>query len=68
MRINNFAHSKVIRGSQNLEIGPHHPKPRPLDPLLSNGWKQCKWPICIAFIHYSAVDRPRSIKFGNKYG
>jgi len=26
-----------------------------------------KWPIHIAFIHYSATDQDRSIKFGNKY-
>ena len=61
--------SKVIRWSQNLEIGSHDPKPRPfwtwtlnlcrnpsthtycqilcfhLDPLQSNGWKQCEWAI-----------------------
>jgi len=27
-----------------------------------------KWPIYIAFIHYSAMDKARSIKFDNKYG
>ena len=26
-----------------------------------------KWPIHIAFIHYSATDQHRSIKFGTKY-
>jgi len=27
-----------------------------------------KWPTDIAFIHYSAMDQARSIKFGSKYG
>jgi len=27
-----------------------------------------KWPIHIAFIHYSATDQDRSIKFGSKFG
>jgi len=27
-----------------------------------------KWPIYIAFIHYSAMDQARSIKVGIKYG
>ena len=26
-----------------------------------------RWPIHIAFIHYSATDQDRSIKFGSKY-
>ena len=26
-----------------------------------------KWPIRIAFIHYSATDQDRSIKFGSRY-
>jgi len=26
-----------------------------------------KWPIDIAFIHYSVMDQARSIKFGSKY-
>jgi len=26
-----------------------------------------KWPIYTAFIHYSAMDQARSMKFGSKY-